>query len=86
MLLARKPAQLFGQPAIVPYRFATALYRLLLRLPFCRKRLRGMGLDLRDLGVAMLTTPPESVSGHQRAPCRQPVNSPAPYARTADRR
>lgn len=86
MLLARKPAQLFGQRPIVPYRFATAPYRLLLRLPFCRKRLRGMGLDLCDLGVAMLTTPPESASGHQRAQCRRQANSPTPYARTAYRR
>lgn len=31
----------------------------------------------------MLTTPPESASGHQRAPRRRPVNSPAPDARTA---
>lgn len=84
MLLARSPGQLFGQPAIVPYRFVTAFYRLLFRQPFCRERCRGIGLDLPRPGCGyVLTAPPESASGHQCATRRRPVNSPTPDARTA---
>lgn len=72
MLLARSTGQLFGQPAIVPYGFAPARYQPDFLRPFCRERLRRIGLDLRDLGVAMLTTPAGTAVGSQRTPRQQP--------------